>query len=117
VISDCIVQCKRHGSAITVTPCNTAVLRKSGDETSDEVVPRDQLAMTQTPQALPTGKAADLHRRALEVGITNSVATCTLLIEMGEEVHFSIGSELNIKLTTPDDLKIFKALLALQKEG
>jgi 2-C-methyl-D-erythritol 4-phosphate cytidylyltransferase len=45
------------------------------------------------------------------------VATCTLLIEMGEEVHFSIGSELNIKLTTPDDLKIFKALLALQKEG
>lgn len=117
VISDCIVQCKRHGSAITVTPCNTAVLRKSGVETSGEVVPRDQLAMTQTPQALPIGKAADLHRRALEAGITNSVATCTLLIEMGEEVHFSIGSELNIKLTTPDDLKIFKALLALQKEG
>ena len=117
VISDCIVQCRRHGSAITVTPCNTAVLRKTEDEASTEVVPRDRLAMTQTPQAFPIGRIADIHRRALECGITNSVASCTLMIEMGEKVHFSIGSETNIKLTTPDDLKIFKALLALQKEG
>jgi len=114
IISDCIVQCKRHGSAITVTPCNTAVLSKTTDGTSTKVVPRDQLAMTQTPQAFPIGKMADLHRRALEKGITNSVASCTLMIEMGEEVHFSIGAETNIKLTTPDDLKIFKALLSLE---
>lgn len=117
VISDCIVQCRRHGSAITATPCNTAVLRKSGDEASCEVVPREYLAMTQTPQAFPIGKIADVHRRALERGITNSVASCTLMVEMGEEVHFSIGSETNIKLTTPDDLKIFKALLSLKKEA
>lgn len=117
IISDCIVQCKRHGSAITVTPCNTAVLRKNNDISSTEVVPRDQLAMTQTPQAFPIGRLADLHRSALERGITNSVASCTLLIEMGEEVHFSIGSETNIKLTTQDDLKIFKALLSLEGQG
>lgn len=117
IISDCIVQCRSHGSAITVTPCNTAVLRKTENEASSEVVPRDRLAMTQTPQAFPIGKIADIHRKALEVGITNSVASCTLMIEMGESVHFSIGSETNIKLTTPDDLKIFKALLSLQKEG
>ena len=117
IISDCIVQCKQYGSAITVTPCNTAVLRKTTDSSSTEVVPRDQLAMTQTPQAFPIGKLADIHRRALEKGITNSVASCTLMIEMGEEVHFSIGSETNIKLTTPDDLKIFKALLSLNGQG
>lgn len=117
VISDCIVQCGRHGSAITVTPCNTAVLRKTGEETSYEVVSREQLAMTQTPQAFPIGKIADIHRKALECGITNSVASCTLMVEMGEEVHFSIGSETNIKLTTPDDLKIFKALLSLNKDN
>ena len=71
--------------------------------------------MTQTPQAAPIGKLADIHRKALEQGITNSVATCTLFIEMGEQVHFSIGAETNIKLTTPEDLKIFKALLSLEK--
>ncbi len=113
IISDCIVQCKQYGSAVTVTPCNTAVLRKTTDIYSAEVVPREQLAMTQTPQAFPIGKLASIHRRAWEKGITNSVASCTLMIEMGEEVHFSIGAETNIKLTTPDDLKIFKALLSL----
>jgi|GEM_PF-3681714 len=39
-----------------------------------------------------------------------------MMIDLGEKVFFSIGSETNIKLTTPDDLKIFKALLALGKD-
>lgn len=114
IISDCIIQCKRHGSAVVATPCNTVALRKTSLEASSEVVPRDQLALTQTPQAFPLKKLADAHRRALERGITNSIASCTLMVELGEQVHFSIGAETNIKLTTPDDLKIFKALLALR---
>lgn len=115
IISDCIVQCKKYGSAIVVTPCNTVVLRRSDSEQSSEVVPRDQLAITQTPQAFPIKKLADAHRRALGQGITNSIASCTMMIELGEQVHFSIGAETNIKLTTPDDLKIFKALLAVRE--
>ncbi len=117
IISDCIVQCKRFGSAVVVTPCNTVVLRRNAGETSGEVVPRDQLAITQTPQAFPIKKLANAHRRALERGITNAVASCSMLVELGETVHFAIGAETNIKLTTPDDLKIFKALLALRDMG
>ncbi len=114
IISDCIVQCKKHGSAIVVTPCNTVVLRHTTGQSSKEVVPRDQLAVTQTPQAFPIKRLADAHRKAQELGITNSIASCTLMVELGEEIFFSIGAETNIKLTTPDDLKIFKALLALR---
>jgi 2-C-methyl-D-erythritol 4-phosphate cytidylyltransferase len=77
--------------------------------------PRDNLKRTQTPQGFPIGKICDLHRRALEAGITNSVASCTLMIEMGEQVHFSAGSEKNIKLTTVDDIDIFKALLLARR--
>jgi 2-C-methyl-D-erythritol 4-phosphate cytidylyltransferase len=33
------------------------------------------------------------------------------MIELGEKVHFSMGSEKNIKLTTIEDIDIFKALL------
>lgn len=115
IISDCIVQCKRHGSAVSIVPCNTVALRRTTEQTSSEVVPRDRLALTQTPQAFPLKKLADAHRKALERGITNSIASCTLMVELGESVHFSIGAETNIKLTTPDDLKIFKALLALRE--
>ena len=115
IISDCIVQCKKHGSAVSIVPCNTVALRRTTDHLSSEVVPRDRLALTQTPQAFPLKKLADAHRKALETGITNSIASCTLMVELGESVHFSIGAETNIKLTTPDDLKIFKALLALRE--
>ena len=76
---------------------------------------RDNLKRTQTPQGFPLGKICDLHRRALEQGITNSVASCTLMIEMGQQVHFSLGSEKNIKLTTVEDLDIFKALLLAKR--
>ncbi len=38
------------------------------------------------------------------------------MIELKKKVYFSIGSETNIKLTTPDDLLIFKALLSLKNK-
>lgn len=37
------------------------------------------------------------------------------MIEMGEQVYFSLGSEKNIKLTTVEDLDIFKALLLAKR--
>ena len=40
-----------------------------------------------------------------------------MMIELGKTVHFSIGSETNIKLTTQDDLKIFRALLAIENKS
>ena len=112
VISDCIEQCRRFGSAVAALPCSTAVLRRTGAEQSGEFVPRETLAMTQTPQAFPIGRLARAHRTALARGITDSVASCTLMIALGETVHLSRGSATNIKLTTPDDLKLFRALLA-----
>ena len=117
IISDCIIQCQKHGNAISVLPCTTAVLHYDDANSSNTIVPRNELALTQTPQAVPIGELANLHREALKRGITDSVATCTLLIEMGKTVHFSIGSETNIKLTTPGDLQIFKALLSLNTKG
>lgn len=113
IISDCIAQCQAHGSAVSVVPCNTAVLLKSGPESSEKIVDRNTLALTQTPQAFTLKKLSWAHKEALARGITNSVASCTLMAELGEKLYFSVGSETNIKLTTPDDLLIFKALLTL----
>ena len=115
IISDCIVKTKKFGCAIATIPCAEAMLQTEDGLSSTGSYPRDHLKRTQTPQGFPLGKICDLHRRALERGITNSVASCTLMIEMGEQVHFSMGSETNIKLTTVDDLDIFKALLLAKR--
>ena len=115
IISDCIVKTKKFGCAIATIPCAEAMLQTEDGLSSTGSYPRDHLKRTQTPQGFPLGKICDLHRRALEKGITNSVASCTLMIEMGEQVHFSMGSEKNIKLTTVDDIDIIKALLLAKR--
>ena len=115
IISDNIRVTREFGNAITVIPCAEAMLQTEDGVVSKGSYPRDNLKRTQTPQAFHVGDICDLHRRALEKGITNSVASCTLMIEMGEQVFFSSGSEKNIKLTTVEDIDIFKALLAAKR--
>ena len=115
IISDCIRVTKQHGNAVTVIPCAEAMMQTEDSVVSSGSYPRDRLKRTQTPQAFKIGDICDLHREALEAGITNSVASCTLMIEMGKQVYFSAGSEKNIKLTTVEDIDIFKALLAAKR--
>lgn len=115
IISDCIVKTKQHGCAIATIPCAEAMMQTEDGVMSTGSYPRDNLKRTQTPQGFTVGGICDLHRRALEAGITNSVASCTLMIEMGEQVYFSAGSEKNIKLTTVEDIDIFKALLIAKR--
>lgn len=115
IISDNIRVARTYGNAITVIPCAEAMMQTEGGVVSVGSYPREHLRRTQTPQAFYIGDICGLHRRALEKGITNSVASCTLMIEMGEQVYFSIGSEKNIKLTTVEDIDIFKALLAAKR--
>lgn len=115
IISDCIRVANEKGNAITVIPCAEAMIQTEDGIVSAGSYPRDQLKRTQTPQAFHIGQICDLHRRALKEGITNSIASCTLMIEMGEQVYFSNGSEKNIKLTTIEDIDIFKALLVAKR--
>lgn len=115
IISDNIRIANKYGNAITVIPCAEAMLETVNGEESTGSYPRDRLKRTQTPQAFRLGDICKLHRDALEKGITNSIASCTLMIEMGKKVFFSVGSEKNIKLTTVEDIDIFKALLIAKR--
>ncbi len=115
IISDSIAKCIIHGSAVTVIPCNEAMLLSSDGSEASMSVDRSVLRRTQTPQTFRLGELAWAQREALERGITNSVACCTLMVELGRSVYFSVGSEKNIKITTPEDIDIFKALLKMQE--
>lgn len=115
IISDNIRVARKFGNAIAVIPCAEAMIQTNDGLISSGSYPRDKLKRTQTPQAFHIGDICELHRKALKAGITNTVASCTLKIEMGEQVYFSAGSEKNIKLTTIEDIDIFKALLAAKR--
>lgn len=117
IISDNIVKSESYGNATTVVPCTTVVLKKSDNENySESVVDRDDLYLTQTPQAFKLGDILNAHYEAEKRGIDNSVASCALYTELGKKVYYSIGSETNIKLTRPGDVEIFEALLKTKRK-
>lgn len=116
IISDGIATATQYGSAITVIPCQEAMLETRDQLSTCGSYPRQNLKRTQTPQTFPIGALADAHREALARGITNSIASCTLMVELGKTIYFSHGSEKNIKLTTPEDFDIFRALLTLRDD-
>ncbi len=116
VISDNIRVCRQYGNAITVVPCTAAMLRTYDSLSSEQQIPRDNLKITQTPQAFFIQEIVEAHKEALEKGITNSIASCTMYIELGRKLYMSQGSEKNVKLTTVEDIEIFKALLSAKKD-
>ena len=115
IISDSMRVANKYGNAITAIPCAEAMIQTEDGIVSVGSYPRERLKRTQTPQVFRIGDICEVHRKAIECGITNSVASCTLMIEMGKQVYFSTGSEKNIKLTTVDDIDIFKALLSTSR--
>lgn len=117
IISSNIAICKAYGYAITGIQCREAILESEDGFSSNSSIPRDKLIRTQTPQTFRLGNILKVHEEAKSKGITDSVASCTLVAEVGErEMHIVPGSEKNIKITTIEDLEILKALMHTSKD-
>lgn len=118
IISDSLATFKQHGSAVAAIPCVEAVFRSEDDGHSSTIsIPREQLFRTQTPHTYTLGKLLWAHEGAKKRGITSTAASCTLMQQLGEVVYFSKGSEENLKITTVEDMMIFKALLHTKKDS
>lgn len=113
VLSDIVVTCSQYGNAVTSLPYNEQIFVKTDEYTTTQYIPRETLRRVQTPQAYKYGLLRDKYREAFEkeIGIYGSSYTNTMMVDLGVTLHFAAGSEKNIKLTTADDLAIFKALL------
>ena len=117
IISSNIAICKAYGYAITGIKCREAILESEDGFTTNTSIPRDKLIRTQTPQTFRLGNILQVHEEAKLKGITNSVASCTLVAEVGgRDMHIVPGSEKNIKITTVEDLEILKALMHTNRE-
>lgn len=116
IISDSIATFECYGNAITAIPCVEAVFESEDKLSSQISIPRERLLRTQTPHVYRLEKLIWAHEEAKKRGIIDTAATCTLMQELGEKIYFSKGSEKNLKITTVDDLIIFKSLLNTKKD-
>lgn len=121
VLTDVIEKCMEYGNAVTSMPYNEQIFLvdpKSADTTT-AYVPRETIRRVATPQAYRYGKLLWAYRKAFaeEIGIYGSSYTNTMMVELGERLYFAAGSDKNIKLTTKDDLELFKAYLKMEKDS
>ncbi len=117
IITDCIEKAQEYGSGLSAVRCQETIMRTEDGKCGHTGIDRNDIMRVQTPQAYRFGNVLRAHREALERGITNAVYTNTLMMELGEELHFSYGSNKNIKITTLEDIDIFKALYITKRDA
>ncbi|MDE7088975.1 MAG: 2-C-methyl-D-erythritol 4-phosphate cytidylyltransferase [Prevotella sp.] len=115
VLTDVINKARLYGNAVTSLPYNEQifVISQEDEATTTRFIPRETLRRVSTPQAYQFGLLDEKYHEAFEkeIGINGSHYTNTMMVELGVRLHFAAGSDKNIKLTTPDDLEIFKGYL------
>lgn len=118
VLSDVIVTCEKYGNAVTSLPYNEQIFVVDDEISTVKYIPRETLRRVSTPQAYLFGKLDRAYHEAFEkeIGIYGSSYANTMMVELGERLYFAAGSDKNIKLTTPDDLEMFKAYLAKDRD-
>jgi len=121
VLTDVVSKAEKLGNAVTSMPYNEQIFVISEDDpnTSMKFIPRETLRRVSTPQAYRFGLLDEKYHEAFEkgIGIYGSHYTNTMMVELGVRLNFAAGSDKNIKLTTKDDLEMFKGYLTREKDN
>lgn len=113
VISNNIKSVKEKGNAITCTPCFETIMVSRDGQHVDSVPYRKETFAAQAPQSFYLKEIIAAHDvvRSKESRYENMVDACTIIRSVGIEAHMVEGNRGNIKVTTPEDVYIFRALL------
>ncbi len=109
LITNCINDTKKYGTAVPVTPSIDSLLYSEDGENCGKSYKRSSMYVTQAPQGYTMEKILWAHAEAEKRGITNPVSSSELFIELGHDVHLFIGERTNIKVTTPEDMDALRA--------
>lgn len=119
VLTDVILKAQLYGNGVTSLPYNEQIFIADDAISTVKYIPRETLRRVSTPQAYKYGKLNWAYHEAYKnkIGIYGSSYTNTMMVELGERLYFAAGSDKNIKLTTKDDLELFKAYLKSEKDN
>lgn len=117
IITDAIKVCRKYGMSVSCTPCYQ--LMGSNDEcgVSKVWMDRDKLTQIACPQSFKYSYLLDIYKRAEENRLIEKIEphTTSLMYALGDTLYQSYGDQTNIKITTKEDLELFKGYVLMQQ--
>lgn len=111
VIYDNINSVKMHNSAITTVKVKETIMVVDENSMIKHIPERKNSRLARAPQSFWLDDIISAHRKAIDDGKTEFIDSCSMMQYYGKKLFLVDGPEENIKVTTPDDFYIMRAML------
>lgn len=113
-ITDNIATCTEKGNCITCIPATETFIVQQADGSLNIPERKDSL-IARAPQTFRLADILDAHRKAIAEGRHDFIDSCTMMSHYGYTMNTIIGPMENIKITTPTDFFIFRAMVQVHE--
>lgn len=114
-ITACIESVRIHGTAITMSPAIETIITVDDENNVKSTIKRKDCRLGRAPQCFRLNEILDVHNRALKDKLLDEpdlfIDSATMMQYYGYPIHVVEGPVENIKITTPTDFYIFRALI------
>ena len=111
-ISANIRSVKERGTAITVTAAIETITMKDETGAVGTIIDRSRCELARAPQSFRLGQILDVHNKVRrESGGAGFIDSASMMKHYGYKLYTVQGKPENIKITTPSDFYIFRAMV------
>lgn len=104
---------EKYGTAITVTPAIETITMKDETGAVGTIIDRSMCELARAPQSFRLGQILDVHEKARKEdgGSAGFIDSASMMKHYGYKLYTVQGKPENIKITTPSDYYIFRAMV------
>lgn len=117
IIHNCVSTYEKYGNAVAAIKCVELTYYSENGISSDRYINRDYVWKTHTPQIFKLKEVRQAYDEAFTNGNPGFMSTTELYDSIGKKIFFSESKSDNIKITFPEDIDLFDALLTAKNNG
>lgn len=107
-----VLECvRKNGNAITVSNAIETITVKGENDRIEKMVDRSKCCMARAPQCFCLGEILEAHNKARADGNKEFIDSASMMRYYGHELYTVEGAIENIKITTPSDFYMFRAIV------
>lgn len=116
-IEENIETVRKYGNCITTAPVTETVLETNDAGEAVQTIDRSKCCLARAPQGYYLKDIVEAHRKLVAAGDPPVIDSASLMSSYGVKLHMIAGPMENIKITTPVDFYIFRAIVDAQENS